>query len=100
MRTAFIRQQSRSVQGRRNQIDEDSLVYSIFHQRISVNNSFAKKRMQSLEIPIRICPHCGHQMRTWTGGDISCTRCENDIAAGEKTQSLPDVYRDIGLSIE
>ena len=34
-------------------------------------------------IPIRICPHCGYEIRTWILGDLSCTRCENDIRPGE-----------------
>jgi hypothetical protein len=84
----------------RPQINKDSISYNIFHQGISVNTLFTRKRMQSPEIPIRICPHCGHQMRTWTGGDISCTRCENDIVAGEKAKNLRDVCREMGLSME
>ena len=48
-------------------------------------------------IPVRICPHCGHEMRTWIHGDLSCTRCENDLRPGEGMGSTfgyqaPGVY--------
>lgn len=33
--------------------------------------------------PIRICPHCGYEIRTWILMNLSCTRCENDIRPGE-----------------
>ena len=41
-------------------------------------------------VPIRICPHCGYEIRTWILGDITCTRCENDILNGEGTK--PNLY--------
>jgi hypothetical protein len=41
-------------------------------------------------IPIRTCPHCGYEIRTWIHGDLSCTRCENDIHPGEGMGSSPN----------
>lgn len=41
-------------------------------------------------VPIRICPHCGYEIRTWILGDITCTRCENDILIGVGTK--PNLY--------
>jgi len=48
-------------------------------------------------IPIRICPHCGYEIRTWILGDLTCTRCENDIRNGEGMPA-PLYYRVSGIS--
>jgi len=45
---------------------------------------------RQMAIPVRICPHCGYEIRTWINGDLSCTRCENDIRSGEGILSTPD----------
>lgn len=39
-------------------------------------------------MPIRICPHCGYEIQTWILGELSCTRCENDIHPGEGMGSV------------
>jgi hypothetical protein len=84
---------------RRNQINEDSFSYSTFHYGIPVKRLRSGKRIQASEIPVRICPHCGYEMRTWGSGEISCTRCENDIRAGE-TKSLREICREMGIPTE
>jgi hypothetical protein len=47
-------------------------------------------------IPIRICPHCGYEIRTWINGDLSCTRCENDILPEAGMISLHD-FQVVGI---
>lgn len=55
-------------------------------------------------MPVRICPHCGYEIRTWILGDLSCTRCENDIRPGEGTGSarcyrVSDITSDAGFRV-
>lgn len=55
-------------------------------------------------MPIRICPHCGYEIQTWILGELSCTRCENDIRPGEGMGSAlyyraSDITRDAGFRV-
>jgi hypothetical protein len=50
-----------------------------------------------LEMPIRICLHCGYEIRTRIDGDLSCTRCENDLNPGEGMETSP-VFLLLGIS--
>jgi hypothetical protein len=60
--------------------------------------STASAEMHDEAIPIRICPHCGYEIRTWILGDLTCTRCENDIRTGEGMPA-PLYYRIPGISV-
>jgi hypothetical protein len=84
---------------RKNRFNEESFAYRLFYPVISVKRSRPEKQKPTPEIPVRICPHCGYKMQTWSGGDISCTRCENDIRKGE-TRSLRELSGDMGLQAE
>jgi len=55
-----------------------------------------------MDVPIRICPHCGYEIRTWILGDLTCTRCENDIHIGKGKELIlyfraSDMSCDTGL---
>jgi hypothetical protein len=55
-------------------------------------------------MPIRICPHCGYEIQTWILGELSCSRCENDIHPGEGMGSTlyyraSDISRDAGYRL-
>jgi hypothetical protein len=73
-----------------------------FRNRFPVNRLLgaAKKRTPHPAIPVRVCPHCGYEVRTWIEGNISCTRCENDIGAGEMSGGIPEGLRVPGISME
>ena len=64
---------------------------------IPVPASAASAETPGEAIPIRICPHCGYEIRTWILGDLTCTRCENDIRTGEGMPS-PLYYRVSGIA--
>lgn len=83
----------------KHRINEDLFSYRIFYQGISVKKSRSGKQVQLPEIPVRICPHCGYEMRTWSGGEISCIRCENDLRKGE-TRNLRKISGEMGLPAE
>jgi hypothetical protein len=84
---------------RKNRFNEESFAYRHFYPVISVKRSRPGRQTLSPEIPVRTCPHCGYKIQTWSGGDISCTRCENDIWKGE-TRSLRELSGEMGLPAE
>jgi len=84
----------------RNRVDGESIPACLPSIRFRMRRFARTGFIPQPAIPVRICPHCGYEIRTWSRGNVSCTRCENDIGTGEAAGNIPETCREMGMPME